>query len=233
MGRRHPGQVFLPDTFVFPGGRVEADDRTLARRHTLPSCEAEILNRAIRGRPSETRAVALALAAVRETFEETGFVVGTREASGQPAPAVAREPASWQPFVSAGFLPRLDALTFFARAITPPRRPRRYDTRFFITEKDAVAHHPQAADGELLDIAWFTLDEARALNLPSITRHIIEDIQTIIGAARGTPETDGVPFYRHLYGRLERTLLPRPRPPPGRPVTTPGRNAAPGALRQS
>lgn len=229
MGRRHPGQVFLPDTFVFPGGRVETDDRTFARRHTLPSCEIEILNHIIRGRPSETRAVALALAAVRETFEETGFVVGTREPSAQAAPTAAREPASWQPFVSAGFRPRLDTLTFFARAITPPKRPRRYDTRFFITERDAVAHHPQATDGELLDIGWFTLDEARTLNLPSITRHIIEDIQTVIGPAAGTAETDGVPFYRHRYGRLERTLLPRLRTH----FSTPGRNAAPGVSRQS
>lgn len=204
MGRRHPGQVFLPDTFVFPGGRVESADRVLARRHTLPEREILCLKHAVQGRPSDARATALALAAIRETFEETGFVVGTR-AAGETATG----PGSWVSFSAAGYRPRLDGLAFFARAITPPGRPRRYDTRFFITDASMVSHHPDAADGELLDIGWFTLVEAARLNLPSITRHVIEDIGSILKAPAGRLDAHDVPFYRHRYGRLERTLLPR------------------------
>ena len=223
MGRRHPGQVFLPDTFVFPGGRVEAGDRILARRHALPPHETERLKHAIQGRPSDARAAALALAAVRETFEETGFIVGSPHPAAQRADETG-DPASWRSFTTRGFRPRLDALAFFARAITPPQRPRRYDTHFFITDAQSASHHPDAADGELLDIGWFTLEEARRLNLPSITRHIIEDLAALLSGHGERLLIGDVPFYRHRYGRLERTLLPR--------AGAPGRNAAPSSIGQ-
>lgn len=205
MGRRHPNQIFLPDTFVFPGGRVEPGDRTFARRLALPANEVELLNRAVPGRPSDARAAALALAAVRETFEETGFVVGTPIKN-----ASLHAPHSWLNFITAGFHPRLEDLTFFARAITPPGRPRRYDTRFFLTEASTITHCSEGCDGELLDIGWFTLDEARRLNLPSITHHVIEDLARLFARPSAPLSKLGVPFYRHRYGRLERTLLAPP-----------------------
>lgn len=202
MGRRHPGQVFLPDTFVFPGGRVEAGDRAFARRHALPVDEAECLKRDVRGRPSDARAAALALAAVRETFEETGYVLGSPVPDGSAA-------ADWTKFWATDHRPRLDTLAFFARAITPPGRPRRYDTRFFLTDATTVTHRPDRLDGELLDIGWFTLAEARRLNLPTITRHVIEDLAGLLAGAAEEVYARDVPFYRHRHGRMERTLLPR------------------------
>ena len=208
MGRRHPGQIFLPDTFVFPGGRVEPGDRALARRLALPAREAERLSYAVHGRPTDARATALALAAIRETFEETGFLVGTPTPAAPPAPASA--PASWLEFLDGGHHPHLDGLTFFARAITPPGRPRRYDTRFFLTDAATVTHCPGSLDGELLDIDWFTLDEARRLKLPSITQHVLEDIAKLLARPAKRLTVRDVPFYRHRYGRFERTLL---RPP--------------------
>lgn len=200
MGRRRPDQVFLPDKFVFPGGRVETADRTFARRHTLPDHETRCLKLAMRGRVSDTRAAALALAAVRETFEETGFIVG--EPGRKEAPG---EAGGWATFLASGFRPRLAGLTFFARAITPPGRPRRYDTRFFLADASEIAHRTDGIDGELLDIDWFTLEQARTLKLPSITRHVLEDV----AACLERPQTSAVPFYFHRHGRFERTLLPR------------------------
>lgn len=208
MGRRHPGQVFLPDTFVFPGGRVEAGDRALARRHVLPASEMESLTHAMRGRPSETRATALALAAIRETFEETGFIVGTPDTDPLPG-SEAGGPAGWRPFLAQGFRPRLDGLAFFARAITPPGRPRRYDTRFFIVDAGSATHRSSPVDGELLDIDWFTMKEAERLELPSITRHILTDLERLLNASDKAWSTREIPFYRHLYGHQQRTLLPR------------------------
>lgn len=203
MGRRRPDQVFLPDTFVFPGGRVEAADRTLARRHTLPPHETECLKMAMRGRASDTRASALALAAIRETFEETGFVVGEPHChEGDDSQG------GWSGFLAEGFFPRLGGLSFFARAITPPGRPRRYDTRFFVVDASEVSHRAAHVDGELLDIDWYTLERARSLNLPSITQHVIEDIAAHLKRRPDRP-TGSVPFYFHRYGRFERTLLPR------------------------
>lgn len=203
MGRRRPDQVFLPDTFVFPGGRVEAADRSLARRHALSPAEADCLKTAMRGRPSDVRAAALALAAIRETFEETGFIVGERRRGEMPVTA-----GGWSGFLAEGFQPCLGALSFLARAITPPGRPRRYDTRFFVVDAAHVAHRTTRIDGELLDIDWFTVDKARTLKLPSITRHVLEDIAAFLGRGRAG-NAEAVPFYFHRRGRLERALLPR------------------------
>jgi 8-oxo-dGTP pyrophosphatase MutT (NUDIX family) len=205
MGRRRPDQVFLPDTFVFPGGRVEAADRTFARHHALPFDETHCLKIAMRGRASDVRAAALALAAVRETFEETGFVVGDPASHGMP-----RQAGSWAGFLAEGFQPRLQGLAFFARAVTPPGRPRRYDTRFFLVDASEIVHRATQVDGELLDIDWFTIERARNLKLPSITRHVIKDIAALLDR----PRPDTVPYYFHRYGRFERALLPRAHRPP-------------------
>lgn len=207
MGRRRPDQVFLPDTFVFPGGRVEAADRVLARRHAMPPAEAAFLKAAMRGRATDTRAAALALAAVRETFEETGFVIGAPRQGEVPANI-----GGWSGFLAEGFEPCLGGLSFLARAITPPGRPRRYDTRFFVADAARIAHRTPHVDGELLDIDWFTVDKARSLKLPTITRRILEDIATRLDRERGGFVEEAVPFYFHRYGRFERALLPRPVP---------------------
>jgi 8-oxo-dGTP pyrophosphatase MutT (NUDIX family) len=208
MGRRRPDQVFLPDTFVFPGGRVEAADRALARRQALPPAETACLKIGMRGRASDLRASALALAAVRETFEETGFVVG------EPAPPNAcADTNGWSSFLATGFLPRLGGLAFFARAITPPGRPRRYDTRFFVVDASEIAHRADNIDGELLDIDWFSIERARTLKMPSITQHVLADIAALIERPRDEAAPHPVPFYFHRYGRFERALLPRPRAP--------------------
>jgi len=208
MGRRRPDQVFLPDTFVFPGGRVEAADRILARIHALKHRDALHLKIAMRGRASDLRAAALALAAIRETFEETGLIVGEpghRDGTGQAG--------GWAEFFAHGYRPRLDGLAFFARAVTPPGRPRRYDTRFFLADAAGIAHRSGNTDGELLDIDWFTLDQARNLKLPSITHHVIEDLSTLLSRPRAMPHARGIPFYAHRYGRFERQLLSPPRRP--------------------
>jgi 8-oxo-dGTP pyrophosphatase MutT (NUDIX family) len=209
MGRRRPDQVFLPDTFVFPGGRVEPGDRALARHHALAATETERLKLAMRGRASDARASALALAAIRETFEETGVIVGEAHALGCPA-----ESGAWSAFHAEGYRPRLDRLAFFARAITPPGRPRRYDTRFFIVDATEIAHRATRIDGELLDIDWFTPDAAKGLKLPSITRHVLEDLSAWLDRAGNAPARHPVPFYFHRRGSFERTLLDcAPSPP--------------------
>jgi 8-oxo-dGTP pyrophosphatase MutT (NUDIX family) len=202
MGRRRPDQVFLPDTFVFPGGRVEPVDRALARNYALaPSASAHV-KLAMRGRPSDTRASALALAAIRETYEETGVIVGEAHPHGG-----ATDQGAWTAFLAQGYRPRLDSLAFFARAITPPGRPRRYDTRFFIVDATHIVHRAPGVDGELLDIGWFTPEQAKGLKLPSITRHVLDDLSAWLNSPREDVTPRPVPFYFHRRGRFERTLL--------------------------
>ena len=75
MGKRHAGHKFLPNKFVFPGGRVDfADCRHPPASDLHPKVADKLLTK-MRGRPSAGRARGLAMAAVRETFEETGRLV--------------------------------------------------------------------------------------------------------------------------------------------------------------
>lgn len=181
MGRRRADLAFLANKFVFPGGRVDAGDRAALSTGELDPVQTAKLMTGMRGKPSPVRARALAMAAVRETREETGLVLGD------------------------GGRPNLRELCFFARAITPPQRPRRYDTRFFMTDAAAVSSGALGGDGELVQLAWFTLDEARALELPGITRLIIEDIAEVLAARSGGHHQ--VPFYYHRGGTFRRDLL--------------------------
>ena len=86
MGRRHPGHKFLPGVFVFPGGRVAPADRVMVAAGTLdPLVERRLMQRV--QRPSLQRARAMAMAAIRETFEETGLLLGSRDFGAPEAPA--------------------------------------------------------------------------------------------------------------------------------------------------
>lgn len=171
MGKRHSGHAFMPNKYVFPGGRVDPADARMAVAADLhPKVAAKLMAR-MRGKPSLARARALGLAAVRETFEEVGLIVG-RPLAGAKA---SRSP-SWKPFFATGYEPDLGGLRYFARAITPPGRPRRFDTRFFTLDASGVANLERPirlASQELLDPYWVTLEEAWALDLPSITKDIL------------------------------------------------------------
>jgi 8-oxo-dGTP pyrophosphatase MutT (NUDIX family) len=193
LGRRHHGHKFMPGVFVFPGGRIELGDRSMP-----------VAGMARVRRPSSQRSRALALAAVRETFEETGLLLGTKE-HGAPD----RTPEGpWAAFRHHGVFPDLESLQVVARAITPPRRPKRFDTRFFATDRTTIAHEVEGIvgpDSELVELAWVTLDDAKGLELPVITRSILEELEERI--ANGFAPELPVPFYYERYGRFVRELI--------------------------
>ena len=206
LGRRRLDMVFMPGRYVFPGGRVDPADRQIAMaENDLPPAEMKRLMVAMKGRPSEARARGLALAAVRETFEEAGLLIGT-PLQGQP-PSRAR---GWQAFYAHGFQPTLAGLTFFARAITPPGRPRRFDTRFFCVRAEAIAHKVAIADGELSDLEWHSIAQARTLELPNITRVVLEDLGERIAAGALQRSDMAVPFYHRDRGIHRRDLINLP-----------------------
>lgn len=203
MGRRRPDQVFMPDKYVFPGGRVDAKDKAIASADELRDTERVKLILEMKGSGTpEIRARALALAAIRETFEETGILIG------KPAPTdTAPNEPSWAKFFAEGIAPSLGPLTFVARAITPPRRPRRYDTRFFLVDAREIAKTVDSTDHELRDLGWFTLDELRDLDIPNITRAITEDLAERLELGLPGPPEAPVPFYFFKRGAFERVLL--------------------------
>lgn len=203
MGRRHPSLRFMPGAFVFPGGRIEPGDRSMRVAGSLSAlCEARLMARV--GRPSALRARALALAAIRETFEETGLMIGSGEYGAPQAPPG----TAWQAFAEAGIYPDLEGLTFVARAITPPKRPRRFDTRFFTADHRAIGHSIEGVVGdsaELVELRWVTFPQAYTLALPTITRVILEEVERRLAAGFG-PHLP-VPFYYEVRKRFRREEL--------------------------
>jgi 8-oxo-dGTP pyrophosphatase MutT (NUDIX family) len=191
MGKRNPGLKFMPGKFVFPGGRVDPGDRSMLAAGALsPRTEMRLSAATTRMTPQRCRAIAMA--AIRETFEETGLMIGSAD-FGRPAKAPG---GVWQEFADQGFFPTPDALTFLARAITPPRRPRRFDTRFFVVPKEAVGGKVErkiGPDAELTELVWVELVEAQKLDLPLITQVIIFELAERLDA--GLDRDLPVPFY--------------------------------------
>ena len=188
MGRRDGGHNFMPGKWVFPGGRIDRADFTAPHATDL---RPEVLARLTKTAPP-ARARALALAAVRETFEEVGLLLA------KPAPP---RPGSgpWRTFLAQGALPDLAALDFVARAVTPPVSPKRFDARFFMAEAEHLISLERQADcGELDEIAWVELEEALALDLPSVTRFVLREIPL-----RLADPTRPAPSLRFMRGRQQ------------------------------
>ena len=204
LGKRRLDMKFMPGKYVFPGGRVDRPDRTVESSDELGAAEVAKLLVDMKGGANPARARALALAAVRETYEEAGLIIGTPR-SGEKAPG---EP-SWQRFFEQGFVPRLAPLRFFARAITPPGRPRRFDTRFFCVDTEAIVHRGTPPEDELSDLVWMGLEEARGLDLPPITRVILEDLgdRLTLGPLGAADADAPVPYYFHRNGTFKRELI--------------------------
>jgi 8-oxo-dGTP pyrophosphatase MutT (NUDIX family) len=168
MTRRSAGSGFAPDAFVFPGGAVEAQDENDAVKARTLGIDGERLieERVIVG-------AALAIAALRELFEEAGILIA-RSSDGSPVGRESLLPedvASERKQLCDGtlafedFLRRHDwyadarALKTFSHWITPPSEPRRYDTYFFL----ATAPFDQAAKADAFEThegVWIAPAEA-------------------------------------------------------------------------
>lgn len=144
MGKRAARHRFVPHHYVFPGGRLDAAD------HASPAASelrAEVAQR-LCGHCTPRMARALAIAAVRETLEETGLSLGTPE----------------------GFeLARLD---YWLRAITPSSSPIRFHARFFAAEAKHFSGTLRS-NGELLDLDWRPVEECLRLPIVDVTQFLL------------------------------------------------------------
>jgi 8-oxo-dGTP pyrophosphatase MutT (NUDIX family) len=187
LGRRARAHAFLPDFYVFPGGRLDRDDHRVTPASPL---RPEVTRRVALSCPRAS-AQAYALAAVRETSEEVGLVIGS--------PSAHVHPPSWRGFAGAGLLPALDALDYVGRAITPPEAPIRYHNRFFLVD-GRHAKGELRSNGELLDLGWRTIEEALALGLVDVTEFMLGEATRLF---RG--ETSGrhrkTPLFGYRGGR--------------------------------
>jgi 8-oxo-dGTP pyrophosphatase MutT (NUDIX family) len=202
LGRRHASHKFMPGKFVFPGGRIEPLDRLMPAVSELhPGTQKKLMERV--AEPSAELARGFALAAVREMAEETGLLLGVKRDKPPASPG-----EIWTEFAKACVHPDLGQIHFIARAITPPRRPRRFDTRFFTADASAIAHRIDGVvgpDSELVELTWVPIAEATKLDMPTITGVVLEELAARVVAGMGHDLP--VPFYFMIDQQFFRELL--------------------------
>jgi 8-oxo-dGTP pyrophosphatase MutT (NUDIX family) len=202
LGRRHAGHKFMPGKFVFPGGRIEPLDRVMPAATELhPDTQKKLLERV--KAPGDSFARGMALAAVREMAEETGLLLGVKSDDTPSVPG-----NIWDDFAKARVHPDLAQIHLIARAITPPRRPKRFDTRFFTTDVSSIAHKIEGVVGpesELVELTWVPIEEATHLDMPTITGVVLEELAARVAAGMGHDLP--VPFYFMIEKQFFRELL--------------------------
>ena len=173
--------------WVFPGGMVEVGDRDV---HAWCAGVDDAAASQRLGLPGG--GLDYYVAAVRECFEEAGLLFAL-DADGamlsERADAASAELAAWRgPLhrgerrladlcAQHGLRLAMDRLVYFSHWLTPPGRPKRFDTRFFIAEAPAtqVATHD---DTEMVEQQWMrpadALAQAAALKLMTPTLKTIE-----------------------------------------------------------
>lgn len=165
MGKRNSGHDFMPNLWVFPGGRIDRADFRAPHATDLRPEVAAKFDRHIK--PGRGRA--LAMAAIRETFEEAGLLLAK---SAPPRPGA----GPWREFLAQGALADLEAMEIIARAVTPPSLAKRFDTWFLMADAERLVSLDRQPDcGELEEIAWVDFDDALGLELPMVTRTMIKE----------------------------------------------------------
>ena len=203
VGKRHDKVVFMPGKFVFPGGSVDVTDNRVPVAAPIPhELEANLLKGSPKIAPARARS--LAIAAIREACEETGLCLG-RKADG----ARAKLNGAWKPFADAGLLPDPSGLFLIARAITPPGRVRRFDTRFFTADASSIAHKVDGvihADAELVELVWVELGSAPLADLHPMTRKVLDELEQRLATGPLTHDAP-LPFFHFYGGRMQKDVL--------------------------
>jgi 8-oxo-dGTP pyrophosphatase MutT (NUDIX family) len=203
VGKRHDKVAFMPGKFVFPGGRVDkADNRVPVAAPISRDLEQNLL----KGSPKITaaRARSLANAAIREACEETGLCLG-RKAHDKAS----RLEGPWKPFADAGLLPDPSGLFLIARAITPPGRIKRFDTRFFTADASAITHRIEGVihpDAELVELVWVEIGSKPLSDLHPMTKRVLSELEGRL--ASGPLRHDArLPFFHFYGGKMQRDTL--------------------------
>jgi 8-oxo-dGTP pyrophosphatase MutT (NUDIX family) len=192
MGRRREDLAFKPGSIVFPGGRTDPSDGRVPVAEDISERLCIRLMDRMRQRPSRRRARGLVAAAVRETAEETGYILGRRAISG------ASLPAGWSSFAEAGVALDLSAYALVGRAITPVNHPRRFDARFFAAFADevvAAAPDGKPTDGELADVRFVRIADAVGPGVPGITAIMLRELENRLAADPRLSLDLPAPFY--------------------------------------
>ena len=174
LAGRRPGHVkFMPGVWVFPGGVIEPVDR---RKWRVEEGGAHL----------PPRLVQSARAALRETWEEVGVVVGCRGVT-----AGLRADAIEGAYAERGVRADLGVLTYVGRAITPTPVFRRFNTRFFLADGEAVFGEPVSSD-ELEDVGWHPIRRRQLVPFRDVTQFMLA---RAIALREGGAAADAPLFY--------------------------------------
>lgn len=163
LGRRAGKHRFLPNVYAFPGGRVDLSDKS-----EIPLKPLNFI--------SKPHFEALAIAAVRETWEETGILLGALE--------------------NGRLRPDLSGLHYLCRAITPAESPIRFHARFFLQDVSGLPLS-LGGSGELLDLAFRPLEAALRLPLADITEFVVR----LVGQLGPSLTPEQAAFWRYRRGK--------------------------------
>jgi 8-oxo-dGTP pyrophosphatase MutT (NUDIX family) len=178
-GRRPLTVRFMPGVYVFPGGAVDAAD------HRPWGVEAVV-------DALPPRLVRCARAALRETWEEAGVLIGRpAEDALVPRPGVPVAAA----YAAAGVAATLARLRYVGRAITPARVFRRFNTRFFLGDPADVVGEPHPSD-ELEDVRWHPIGREPLEPLRDVSQFMLARAIALRGGKHAPP-----PLFYTVGGR--------------------------------
>ena len=143
MVERAKGMAFAAGALVFPGGRIDQADRAFA---------------------DELGVDPHAVAAIRETIEETAVPVGLDPVPDrESALKLQRSLTADEPLADAlgttGYRIDLSALTPFARWVPKFHAVRRFDTLFFVAPAPPGEWEPRVIEGECAGAFWISAAE--------------------------------------------------------------------------
>jgi 8-oxo-dGTP pyrophosphatase MutT (NUDIX family) len=195
LGRRRLDARFMPGVYVFPGGRV---DRTDAAQGAELPLRDDVLAKMMRHCDTR-RAKALVWAAIRETWEETGLLIGEPGEIGDDSTSPLHAA-----YAAAKLRPASLQLDYILRAITPTRSPIRFNTRFFLADGMATSGKLQHTT-ELEDIGWRPAAQAlREYELMTVTRLALNEA---VDLWRDNPPPDPERPVKRLFNRQSIRLI--------------------------
>jgi 8-oxo-dGTP pyrophosphatase MutT (NUDIX family) len=192
-GRRPLHVKFMPGVYVFPGGAIDPPDRIAWSVESGTEALGPKLARSAR-------------AALRETWEEVGVLVG--RTAGSPPPASVETVSRASPerscaiptsaalpieraYLGRGLVAAMDVLTYVGRAITPSHSARRFNTRFFLGDGGTVFGEPAASE-ELEDVGWHPIGREPLESFRDVTRFMLA---RAIALRAGTASGEAPLFY--------------------------------------
>ena len=176
LAGRRPGHAkFMPGVYVFPGGAIDPPDRIAWSVEAGTETLGPKLARSAR-------------AALRETWEEVGVLIGRTAGSLPPASAALPIEHAYR---DRGLVAAMDVLTYVGRAITPSHSARRFNTRFFLGDGGSVFGEPAASE-ELEDVRWHPIGRPPLESFRDVTRFMLA---RAIALRAGTASGEAPLFY--------------------------------------